>query len=213
MNWSGTMRWTFPLMILVVAVLVPFFMAGQLVEAQVDRMLSAPPSGVLSAVAIDGLLLLDVLLPIPSSLLLAASGWLFGVFVGTLVGWIGLSAGCVASYWIGANCGHWLLRPFVTGAEQQQAAAAVLRRGSLFLVLARPIPVLAETTTIMAGALRMPFGRFLLLTMTANLGIAAVYAVCGALALSEGSFLLALGFSVLLPGLALAVQRIWFTAR
>ncbi len=210
MSKTWTLRWLLPLSILILVVLLPFFLAGPQIEGYIERSLTGSAPSPWIAVAIVGCLLLDVLLPVPSSLVLVASGAFFGLAVGTLVGCVGLTASCMLGYWIGANCGHWLLRPFVSEAEESQAAELLQTRGSMVLASTRAVPVLAETTTVMAGALRMPFIPFLRITSMANLGVAAVYAACGAYAVSEGSFILAFSASIVLPALGFLFERLYF---
>ena len=67
--------------------------------------------------------------------------------------------------------------------------------------------MLAEAAVIMAGVARMPFGRFMVWTGLANLGISVIYAATGALAMSWNSFLLALAAAILLPLVALLATR------
>lgn len=207
------LRWLFPVVILLLAVLVPFILMGPQIESYVAQALSAAAPNPWIAVAIVCILLLDVLLPVPSSLVLVASGMFFGFAVGTLVGFAGLCAGCIFGYWIGANCGHWLLRPFVTKAEESQAAGLLQTRGLMLLASVRAVPVLAETTTVMAGALGLPFIPFLRITSMANLGVVIVYAACGAYAVSEGSFMLALAASMFLPVFGILFHKLYFSTK
>jgi membrane protein DedA with SNARE-associated domain len=72
-------------------------------------------------------------------------------------------------------------------------------------VWARAIPVLAETSAVLAGMGSMKFGRFILLTGLSNLGISLVYAWVGAFAATVQSFLFALAGAILLPLAAMMV--------
>jgi len=49
------------------------------------------------------------------------------------------------------------------------------RWGPWSLLFSRPIPVLAETTIVLAGLTKLPFKKFLLFTLPANAITAMVY--------------------------------------
>src|SRR6185503_10375785 len=75
------------------------------------------------------------------------------------------------------------------------------RYGVGLVAACRAVPCLAEATTIIAGASRMPFPTFIAVAATANLGVSIVYAAVGAMSAQIGSFLLAVGGSMVLPGI------------
>jgi uncharacterized membrane protein YdjX (TVP38/TMEM64 family) len=98
-----------------------------------------------------GLLIADVLLPVPSSLAMVAHGALFGVAIGTLLSLLGSTGAAVFGFWIGRRGGKWLER-LVPLDERDRANRLLERWGLLAVVVTRPIPLLAETVAIMAGA-------------------------------------------------------------
>ena len=53
------------------------------------------------------------------------------------------------------------------------------RRGILILILARPVPVLAEASVLVIGTMRIGWWRFFAAVGLSNLGIAAIYAALG----------------------------------
>jgi len=71
------------------------------------------------------------------------------------------------------------------------------------LVLARPVPVLAEASVLLAGTARLSWSWFLAPVALSNLGIAAAYCALGNLAQLPA----ALAASVALPLLAALVAR------
>ena len=90
-----------------------------------------------------------------------------------------------------------------------RAARLVKRYGDLTIVLCRPVPVLAEASVVFAGLVGANYSRFLRLTATSNLGIAAGYAAVGAYSrrLDSYSFLIAFLGALVLPGLFILVSR------
>lgn len=166
------MRWVWIAAILFSLVLIPFFLFGE----QLERW--SPVASPTSGVAIAGLLALDIVLPIPSSIVSTASGAMLGLLGGTLANWIGMTAGCGVGYWIG-TCGAARAERFVGPAHLARAQRLMTRWGLGALIVCRAIPVLAEASVVFAGLVRWPFARFMVSTTLANLVIAAAYAYLG----------------------------------
>lgn len=191
-------------------ILVPFMLWGTAIERGVDDFVkSAGRRPLLVAAVLGGLLASDILLPIPSSLVSTSTGVLLGFMWGTLVSFAGMTVSCVAGYWLGARGGRPLGRRLVGDGDLRRLETFSRRFGDFMIVVARSVPVLAEASVIFAGMGRMPFRRFFIMTMLADLGISAVYAAVGAFASAAESFLLAFAGALVLPLLALVATRAW----
>lgn len=188
-------------------IVLPFVLFEKKIESLVNFAIGAHPSEPVLAALIGGALILDVFLPVPSSLVNTLAGVSLGFVVGTLVCWAGMTLGCLFGYWIGATGGTALIRRLMGEAELAHAERLAVRRGGLALVVMRAAPVLAEASVIAAGAVRYPLGPFIALTSMANLGIAAAYAGVGTYAWSNNSFLAAFAGAVGIPILAYAGMR------
>jgi uncharacterized membrane protein YdjX (TVP38/TMEM64 family) len=140
--------------------------------------------GALAAALGVGLLIADVLLPVPSSLVMVAHGALFGVAVGTLLSLAGSLGAALFGFAIGRRGGP-LLERLVTPAEKARVDALLSRYGALAIVITRPVPLLAETTAILAGASPLGWWRLSLATLAGSLPPSLLYALTGAFA---GSF-------------------------
>lgn len=200
------MRWVWIGGFLLAAVLVPYALLEARLGSFTQAALEARNSGVTGMLVIAGLLALDVLLPIPSSIVATASGVVFGAVEGTVVNWAGLMAGCCAGYGIGRSGAAWVRR-FVGYRDIARAQAMIERFGNLAAAVCRPVPVLAEASVVLLGMLGWPFRKFLLWMALSNLGIAAVYAIAGAYAARWDSFLLAFCGSMLLPGVLILLAK------
>jgi uncharacterized membrane protein YdjX (TVP38/TMEM64 family) len=154
-------------------ILIPFFLFGPGIEART----AALAAGKHGAIALGGaaLLALDIVLPVPSSLLATAIGAALGPWLGTLVNAAGLSLGCAAGLLLGRS-GSPLARHILGGALFQRFAAATARNGVPLILVCRAVPVLGEASIVAAGAGRAPFGPTLAAAAVANLVIGAVYA-------------------------------------
>ena len=200
------MRWAALGVILIGLVLLPFLLFEQQFNAFADAVIVSGRSRWIAAAAIFALLALDVLLPVPSSIVSTAAGVLLGFWGGAAVVWTGMMLGCVLGYYLGAR-GSGAARRLVGEDGIARAADLVRRFGDLTLVVCRPVPVLAEASVVFAGLVRAPFARFATLTGVANLGIAAGYCAFGAFSLRLDSFLLAFLGALLVPGLFLLISK------
>ncbi|AUX46510.1 hypothetical protein SOCE26_080160 [Sorangium cellulosum] len=194
--------------LLLSAILVPFFLFADSIEAAARRLLASPPSGTATALVLGGLLAGDIVLPVPSSLVNTAAGALLGFWRGTGVTWAGMMVSAGLGYLLGARAGAPALQRMVGAAELERLARSAERHGPWFLLLFRGVPVLAEASVVVAGAGRMPRRVFFTVTALANLGIAATYAAVGASAARLTSSLLLFAGIVLLPGIALLLVRL-----
>lgn len=137
-----------------------------------------------------GLLLADVLLPVPSSLIMTAHGALFGIVIGTLLSLVG-SVGAAGIAFLLGRRGSTLLDRWVTPAERTRADALIARWGGVAIVLTRPLPLLAETVALLAGTSPMRWRTLFWSALAGNVPPALLYAVTGATAATmENSFLM-----------------------
>ena len=155
-----------------------------------------------------GLLMGDVFLPIPSSLIMVANGALFGMGVGTLLSVVGNLGAAAIGFSIGRRGGK-LLDRVVPSADRQAADRLLSKWGTLAIILTRPLPLLAETTVIVAGTSSMAWKNLWLGTFLGTLPIAIVYAVTGALAASFESTALAFGLVMATAGIFWVVSNRW----
>src|SRR5215204_2586250 len=132
---------------LVFGILLTLFL---LVEALNITLLKEPSfwleqAGVLAGFAGVCLLVVDVALPVPSSLVMVANGALFGVAIGTLLSLVGSTGAALVGFAIGRR-GAPLLARLVSAKERGQADRLLTRWGMLAIIVTRPVPLLAETT-------------------------------------------------------------------
>jgi len=149
--------------------------------------------GVPAALLGVGLLVVDVVLPVPSNLVMLAHGALFGVMVGTLLSLVGSLGAALIGFGIGRRGGPLLAR-LVPPAERAYADRLLSRWGALAIVVTRPVPLVAELVTILAGASPLGWGRAALAALAGSLPAALLYALAGATAtgFEQGALVFAL---------------------
>ena len=189
----------------VVALIVFFTVLFVIVEALGVPLLSDPTpwmkhGGILAAIIGVGLLIADVVLPVPSSIVMVAHGALFGVLWGTMLSLVGSVGAAVFGFAIGRRGGG-LLERVVTPAERARASSILERWGTLAIIVTRPVPLLAETVAIMAGASSMSWRAIILASIAGSLPMALLYALTGAAVADLQNTALMFGVVLLVAGL------------
>ena len=184
-------------------ILVPFVLFGEPIEAWFNA-ISAPEAGTRRALlgwALFGLLALDVLLPIPSSLASTLCGVAFGLWGGFWISFAAMTVSAALGYVLGVLCSDWARRAI--GERENALLHAFLQRyGTPILIALRTVPVLAEASTLFAGIGRLSPCRAAWPLLLGNAVVSLIYAWVGALGHSADAmlpaFLGSLGLSALL---------------
>ena len=127
------------------------------------------------------LLVADQFLPIPSSLVMVSLGALYGAPAAialALAGRVGMMA---AGFAVG-RAGGPLLERAVSVDEWARADALLRRWGALAVLASRPLPLLAETVAIAAGASSLRWSRAMLAAALGSLPEAVAYSLAGSIA-------------------------------
>ncbi|MEM7356709.1 MAG: VTT domain-containing protein [Acidobacteriota bacterium] len=162
--------------------------------------------GAVAALVGIGLLVVDVALPVPSTVVMLAHGALFGVALGTAVSLIGGLGAGLFGFYVGRRGGPLLAR-LVDETERQRADALLSRWGDLAVIVSRPVPIVAEAVAILAGTSPMSWGRMALATLAGCLPAAALFAVAGATARAVDHSLLVFALVMGIAGLFWWVGR------
>ncbi len=200
--------WAITLALLFAVVLVPFVLFGHASNARLDVWLQSDASTAAVVGLIVVALTIDVFLPVPSSVVSTASGALLGVWFGAVVSTVGMTLGCMVGYGAGSRFGARFVTRLVSQRDLSDLQGQFRERANWALAVCRPVPVLAEASTLLAGLSTLPFAPFLVITTLANAGISIVYSVAGASARQGPSLaVLTIVASCALPGIAIVVRR------
>jgi uncharacterized membrane protein YdjX (TVP38/TMEM64 family) len=162
-----------------------------------------------------GLLVVDVFLPVPSSLVMVAHGALFGVWGGAAFSVAGGTMATGVGFWVGRHSRR-LLQRWTTPRQRARADHLLRKWGWLAVVLTRPVPVLAETVALLAGTSSVRWRTVLVAAVLGYLVPAVAYAWAGSMAGSvvEGVLVFA-GVLVLaaLMAVVVALSKGWRKTR
>ncbi|HEY4310140.1 MAG TPA: VTT domain-containing protein [Pirellulales bacterium] len=202
-------RWTVAVTLVLLVPIIPFLSFGDSLEAQVERWFDTALSPMATAAIVVGILASDILLPVPSSFVSTLAGARLGFLGATAVVWLGMTLGAMIGFALARAFGRPLAQRFSSADDLRRMEALGEDRGPAVLALTRPLPVLAEASVLLLGAVGVPWRRFLPVVALANLGLAAAYAGLGYYAGQEGNLPVALAASIALPLLATTAARYW----
>lgn len=146
------------------------------------------------------LLAADAFAPVPATLVImflaGKAGWITGILGGT----VGLSLGVVVAAWVGRAAVGRIAPRLVPEKELARLRAGLARNPALSLACWRAVPVMAETSIMLAAATGIPTRRIFRVTLLPNLIVSAVYSFAAddSLAMAALAFLLVLACSLLL---------------
>lgn len=193
----------------IIAILI--LLSFLLVEALGIPLLTDPSAdiragGWVAALVGGGLLLADVFIPIPSSVIMIAHGAAFGVVGGFLLSFVASVGGAMLGWWVGHK-GSPVMNRVVTPREKRQANTFILRYGLLAIIISRLLPIVAETVAIMAGTTDIGWKRMLVATSIGAVPPALIYAIAGSATTDFSSGVLVTGGVILVAVIAWLIGR------
>ncbi|HEX2731357.1 MAG TPA: VTT domain-containing protein [Polyangiaceae bacterium] len=202
------LRWSALAALLLALILVPFALFEEPLNEWSVASLQSSTRWTLGVVVVL-LLVADVVLPIPSSLVSAAAMSLLGPWSGSFAVFAGLTLAALLGHACGRYGGAPLVTKVVGRAELARAKALLDRYGVWMILVCRGVPVLAEASTLFAGSVGFPWQRFLAIVILGNLGLTIAYAASASLGLADP-------WAMLVPfvtGIALPALMIWLVRK
>jgi uncharacterized membrane protein YdjX (TVP38/TMEM64 family) len=212
MKWRTVNSSVFLIVIVLLVILVPFFFFHEYFDGwTADLLKTSSRHPVYTAAVLCILLASDIVLPVPSSIISTGAGFLLGFFYGTIVSFAGMTLGCLIGYVLGKGSGR--VMRWLDIETRLRMERFFKRSGKWAIIIARPIPVLAEATVFFAGISKMNFTAFAWTTSLSNLGISMVYATVGSYSISVNSVLLAFSGAILLPAAGFLFEKLYLSKR
>ena len=147
--------------------------------------------------AVIGLLVSDLLLPIPATPVMSAAGYLYGTFIGGLVSAVGSFAAGMAGYGLCRAFGRNIAVRLAGEKELAEHDTLFQRSGPWLVAASRWLPLLPEVISCLAGLTRMPLRVFAVSLACGAVPMGFVFAAIGAAGHDNPK--LAIGLSVLVP--------------
>lgn len=182
-----------PFIVSTLSIILLFLVAGNLEIFFTDLLNKVVQQKMYYTCASAFILASDVLLPVPSSVVMFMNGFVLGKTYGTLLS--------LLSVLVGATVGYYLGRFTSVGAKARvdnKANVLIEKYGPLAILLTRGIPILAESVCIVCGYNKMRFRSYLIYNTLGYFPVCALYAICGSFGYDKSVFLLAFGCSIII---------------
>jgi uncharacterized membrane protein YdjX (TVP38/TMEM64 family) len=173
---------------------------------RVEWQLTKLPATWTTALIIIALLVADMLIPVPSSIVMILSGALFGGFLGGLIALTGSLTGAVINFQVSRAVGQAKVQKRLNAEEYKRLSVMMQKYGAYTIILTRMAPLLMETTSSLAGLSKMKLRTFLLMNIVGFAPMTFLYSYAGALYKHEQPYNLLI---VLIAGF-LAPLTIWY---
>lgn len=144
----------------------------------------------------------DIVLPVPSSIVMYMNGFVLGLLAGTVLSFVSLMSGSVIGYYLGK-----LTSNGIKAQKEERAHHFLLKYGDLAIIITRGIPILAESICVVCGYNKMPFKNYFFLNAIGYFPLCLLFAFFGQSGYDSNNFL----FSFILSLLVSAV--FWFLGK
>ena len=175
-------------------------------EPAVRLWLVDPGAG--TALLVLGLLIADIALPIPSSIVMVLSGAAFGVIAGSLIALIGSIGGEWLGFELARRYGRRASAWLVGETDLDRMSRIFTRHGVVAIAVTRALPVVMETMSVVAGLSFMTRRDFLLASLIGTAPVVVVYAYAGALSRDVGNIVPAGVMLVAVMGFGWVLYRV-----
>ena len=149
--------------------------------------------------AVVGLLMSDLFLPIPATPVMSAAGYLYGPLIGGTISAVGSFAAGMAGYGLCRTFGRAIAARLAGEDELSRHETLFQRSGPWLVAASRWLPLLPEVVTCLAGLTRMPLRIFATSLACGAVPMGFVFAAIGAAGQDRPK--LALTLSLLVPPL------------
>lgn len=148
-------------------------------QARLEELRHSPNGAWLAAAAIVGLLIGDLLLPIPSSLVMALSGMFYGPLMGALVAFAGSMLCVMTGFGICRAGGHAYMERFLGKQDLHRISVWFEKYGVALILVSRPVPMLSEVLSCVAGLSDLRARTFLIASALGHFPVCLLYAYLG----------------------------------
>ena len=164
----------YPILISIIGVSLVFIFFEDLEGYFTDILIAARDQPDNYAFISFGVLASDIIMPVPSSIVMYYNGLVLGFIKGSSLSLVSLIVSGTIGYWIGFSSA------FSFNHQKNKKADALIKiYGSLGMILSRGIPILSESICFTAGYNKMNFKVYTFLNIVGAIPISLVYGYFG----------------------------------
>jgi uncharacterized membrane protein YdjX (TVP38/TMEM64 family) len=145
------------------------------------------------------LLVGDLALPVPGTVVISALGFIYGTLVGGLVAATGLMLAGMTGYGLGRLFGERFAKRWLGERDYEKGRRLFASGGGWVVALSRALPIFPEVISCTAGLVRMPFRRFATALACGSVPMGFLFAAIGRAGHDAPGW--AFGLSLLAPAL------------
>jgi uncharacterized membrane protein YdjX (TVP38/TMEM64 family) len=154
------------------------------------------------------LLIADIVLPLPSNIIMTLNGKFFGLIPGAILSFVAYTISAQIAYYLGAKSKG--IAKHLLSEEELSKGKKILRDwGLMAIILSRPIPILAESICIVAGASSIGWKRLTIAAAIGSLPPAVIYAYAGSKMQDGASFIFVFGVVIGLSIISFIIAKVW----
>jgi len=154
-----------------------------------------------------GLLVADLLLPIPGTIVMSALGAVYGVWLGGFIAAAGSMLAGIFGYGLGRFFDKGSVKRWLGEKDFEKGCLLFDRGGAWVVAMSRALPILPEVLSCMAGLLRMPFGKFFVALACGSVPMGVLFAWIGAMGRDYPGW--GLGFGIGVPAILWGAAAWW----
>ncbi len=182
------MKILIPLVIAVVLITLCFFLFDELESFSIDLITQFKNNPLQYAFVSFVVLVSDIFLPIPSSIVMYLNGVFLGLVNGFSVSLISVNVSSVIGYFVGKYSS------IALKSKPDAFSEKILKKyGHFAIIITRGIPILSESVCFVCGYNLYNLKIYLLLNLIGYLPICLVYAYFGSIAVNQNLFFISLG--------------------
>lgn len=186
-----------------VTVIIVTFLLFKDIETYFVKVLNKASDHPLTYALISFLVLTaDIVLPVPSSIVMFINGFVLGAFGGFFISFISVVVGAIIGYYFGKLTSMGSKHKLKSDVDN-----IVNKYGAIAILISRGIPILSESICIVCGYNKMPIRQYIIANVIGYLPICILYAICGSIGYDKNTFLLSFACSVFISIL------FWFLGR
>jgi uncharacterized membrane protein YdjX (TVP38/TMEM64 family) len=142
------------------------------------------------------LLMADLLLPIPGTVVMSALGVVYGFWLGGILAAFGSMLAGMLGYGVGRFFNERFARKWLGDKDFEKGKSLFEKSGAWVVAMSRALPILPEVLACMAGLLRMSFGKFVIALACGSVPMGFLFAWIGTVGRDQPAWGLAFSLGV-----------------
>jgi uncharacterized membrane protein YdjX (TVP38/TMEM64 family) len=132
-------------------------------------------------VSIGFMMLQAIVAPLPSFVITAANGMVFGIFWGAVISWVGGMAGALLNFWLARKLGYRKVQKWTKNTKWLNKIDEISgQNGFMIILIARLLPIVSfDAISLIAGISRIRYRAFLLATGIGQIPGTLLYVILG----------------------------------